>query len=116
VNAAAAAICMFALPAIIGAKSLVLAFVACGIAYWVYGGGLSLMPSYCGDFYGLKNFGMNYAIVFVGWALGAFMPKLGGRIRDMTGSYDWAFYIAGILLIIAILIALVTKRPEYQKT
>jgi OFA family oxalate/formate antiporter-like MFS transporter len=116
VNAAAAAVCMFALPAIIGAKSLVLAFVACGIAYWVYGGGLSLMPSYCGDFYGLKNFGMNYAIVFVGWALGAFMPKLGGRIRDVTGSYDWAFYIAGILLIVAILIALVTKRPEYQKT
>ena len=72
------------------------------------------MPSYTGDFYGLKNFGMNYAIVFVGWALGAFMPKLGGRIRDVTGSYDWAFYIAGILLIVAILIALVTKRPEYK--
>ena len=33
-----------------------------------------------------------------------------------AGSYDWAFYIAGILLIVAILIALVTKRPEYQKT
>ncbi|MGD8914981.1 MAG: OFA family MFS transporter [Syntrophobacterales bacterium] len=114
-NAAAACVCMFALPAIISAKSLGVAFVAIGIAYWVYGGGLSLMPSYTGDFFGLKNFGMNYAIVFVGWALGAFMPKLGGRIRDVTGSYDWAFYIAGILLIVAILIALVTKRPEYKK-
>jgi OFA family oxalate/formate antiporter-like MFS transporter len=114
-NAAAAAICMFALPAIIGAKSVFLAFVAIGVAYWVYGGGLSLLPSYCGDFYGLKNFGMNYAIVFVGWALGAFMPKLGGRIKDITGSYDWAFYLAGILLIVAILLALVTKRPTYEK-
>jgi hypothetical protein len=39
------------------------------------------------------------------------MPKLGGYIRDVTGRYDAAFYIAGGLLILAILIALVTKRP-----
>ena len=81
------------------------------IAYWVYGGGLSLMPSYTLDFYGPKNLGMNYGLVFIGWGLGAFMPKLGGYIRDVTGKYDWAFYIAGILLIVAILIALVTKKP-----
>jgi OFA family oxalate/formate antiporter-like MFS transporter len=115
INAAAAAICMFALPAIISAKSLFVAFVAIGIAYWVYGGGLSLLPSFTGDFYGLKNFGMNYAIVFVGWGLGAFMPKLGGRIKDVTGSYDWAFYLAGILLVVAIIICSVTKRPTYEK-
>ncbi len=115
VNAAAAAICMFALPTIIGAKNLFLSFVAIGIAYWVYGGGLSLLPSYTADFYGLKNFGLNYAIVNVGWALGAFMPRLGGRISDITGSYDWAFYLAGILLVVAILIALVTKRPDLER-
>jgi hypothetical protein len=39
------------------------------------------------------------------------MPKLGGWIRDVTGHYDGAFYVAGGLLILAILIALVTKRP-----
>jgi MFS family permease len=115
INAAAAAICMFALPSIIGAENLFLSFVAIGIAYWVYGGGLSLLPSYTADFYGLKNFGLNYAIVNVGWALGAFMPRLGGRIRDITGSYDWAFYLAGILLIIAILLALVTKQPKLER-
>jgi OFA family oxalate/formate antiporter-like MFS transporter len=85
--------------------------VAIGMAYWVYGGGLSLLPAYTADFYGLRNFGLNYAIVNVGWALGAFMPRLGGRIRDLTGSYDWAFYLAGALLIVAILLALITKRP-----
>jgi MFS family permease len=110
-NAAVAAVCMFALPSIIAGKSLFLAFVACILAYWVYGGGLSLMPSYTLDFFGPKNLGFNYGLVFIGWGLGAFMPKLGGYIRDHTGKYDWAFYIAGILLIVAILIALVTKRP-----
>jgi OFA family oxalate/formate antiporter-like MFS transporter len=111
-NAFVAALCMFGLPAIIAAKSLFMAFLACMIAYWVYGGGLALMPSYTADFYGPKNLGFNYGIVFLGWGLGAFMPKLAGRIKDMTGSYDAAFYVAGGLLILAILIALVTKKPQ----
>jgi len=59
-NAFVAALCFFALPAIIAAKSLFMAFTACMIAYWVYGGGLALMPSYTADFYGPKNLGFNY--------------------------------------------------------
>jgi OFA family oxalate/formate antiporter-like MFS transporter len=110
-NAFVAALCMFALPAIIAAKSLFMAFTACMIAYWVYGGGLSLLPSYTADFYGPKNLGFNYGLVFIGWGLGAFMPKLAGHIRDVTGKYDEAFYIAGILLLIAVALAFVTKKP-----
>jgi len=111
-NAAAAALCLFALPAMIAAKSLLLTFTACMIAYWVYGGGLALLPSYTADFYGPKNLGFNYGLVFIGWGLGAFMPKLAGKIKDVTGTYDTAFYVAGGLLVLAILIALVTKRPQ----
>jgi MFS family permease len=112
INAAIAACCFFALPSILAAKSLFLAFLACILAYWVYGGGLSLLPSYTLDFYGPKNLGFNYGLVFIGWGLGAFMPKLAGYIKDHTGSYDMAFYTGGGLLILAILIALVTKRPH----
>jgi MFS family permease len=110
-NAAAAALCMFSLPYMIHAKSLFMTFTACMLAYWVYGGGLSLLPSYTADFYGPKNLGMNYGLVFLGWGFGAFMPKLAGHIRDVTGQYDEAFYIAGILLLIAVALAFVTKRP-----
>jgi MFS transporter, OFA family, oxalate/formate antiporter len=110
-NAFVAALCMFALPAIIAAKSLFMAFTACMIAYWVYGGGLALLPSYTADFYGPKNLGFNYGLVFIGWGLGAFMPKLAGHIRDVTGKYDDAFYVAGILLLIAVALAFVTKKP-----
>ena len=110
-NAAAACVCMFALPWMIGMKSLFLTFTACMIAYWVYGGGLSLIPSYTADYFGPKNLGFNYGLVFIGWGLGAFMPKLAGHIRDITGTYDNAFYVAGVLLIVAIILAFVTKRP-----
>jgi len=112
INAGLAALCLFALPAMIAAKSLFLTFTACMIAYWVYGGGLALMPSYTADFYGPKNLGFNYGLVFLGWGLGAFMPKLAGKIRDATGSYDMAFYVGGGLLVLAILISLVTKKPQ----
>ena len=111
-NAFVAALCFFALPAIIAAKSLFLAFTACMLAYWVYGGGLALMPSYTADFYGPKNLGFNYGLVFMGWGFGAFMPKLAGHIKDVTGSYDEAFYIAGILLLVAVALAFVTKKPQ----
>ncbi|MBW1608099.1 MAG: OFA family MFS transporter [Deltaproteobacteria bacterium] len=111
-NASVAALCFFALPAIIAAKSLFLAFTACMIAYWVYGGGLALMPSYTADFYGPKNLGFNYGLVFMGWGFGAFMPKLAGHIKDVTGSYDQAFYVAGILLLVAVGLAFITKKPK----
>jgi len=111
-NAFVAALCMFALPAIIAAKSLFLAFTACMLAYWVYGGGLALMPSYTADFYGPTNLGFNYGLVFMGWGFGAFMPKLAGHIRDVTGSYDQAFYVAGILLLVAVALAFITKKPK----
>jgi MFS family permease len=111
INASLAALCMFALPAMIAAKSLFLTFTACMLAYWVYGGGLALLPSYTADFYGPKNLGMNYGLVFMGWGFGAFMPKLAGRIKDVTGSYDMAFYVAGILLLVAVFLAFITKRP-----
>jgi len=111
-NAAVSAVCLFALPTIITAKSGPLCFIAMIIAYWVYGGGLALLPSYTADFYGPKNLGFNYGLVFMGWGFGAFMPKLAGKIKDMTGNYDMAFYISGGLLILAILIASVTKKPQ----
>jgi OFA family oxalate/formate antiporter-like MFS transporter len=99
-NCAISALCLFMMPTIIGAKSIFLLFVAVGIAYWQYGGGLALMPSFTADFFGPKNLGFNYGLVFIGWGLGFFMARLGGTIRDITGSLDWAFYLSGLVIVI----------------
>jgi OFA family oxalate/formate antiporter-like MFS transporter len=111
-NCLVSALCLFAMPAIIGMKSVFLLFLAVGIAYWQYGGGLALMPSFTADFFGPKNLGFNYGLVFIGWGLGFFMARLGGTIRDITGSLNWAFYLSGLVLIIAVIIARLTKRPS----
>lgn len=111
-NCGFSALCMFSMPMIIASKSIMFLFLATGIGYWQYGGLLSLMPSFVADFFGAKNLGMNYGLVFVGWGLGAFMPKLGGIIQDTTGSLDMAFYISGTLLLVSVAIALTLKRPD----
>jgi OFA family oxalate/formate antiporter-like MFS transporter len=110
-NCGISAVCLFSLPYVISTQNLFLLFVAVGIAYWQYGGGLALMPSFTSDFFGPKNLGMNYGLVFIGWGLGFFMARLGGTIQDITGSLNYAFYISGALLIAGIVLAQMTRRP-----
>ena len=116
VNCVVSALCLFAMPTIIASKSVLLLFLAVGIAYWQYGGGLALLPAMTADFYGSKNLGMNYGLVFLGWGLGFFMARLGGTIKDVTGSLDYAFYMSGAVLIIAVILVKLTSRPMWKST
>lgn len=111
-NCLASALCLFAMPAVMASGNVFFLFLVVGIAYWQYGGGLALMPSFTADFFGPKNLGFNYGMVFIGWGLGFFMTRLGGTIKDMTGSLDWAFYLSAIVLIIGVVLSRVTKRPS----
>lgn len=115
VNCIVSALCLFLMPSIVGAKSIFFLFVAVGIAYWQYGGGLSLMPSFTADFFGAKNLGMNYGLVFLGWGGGFFMAKIAGIIKDKTGNYDLAFYMSAIVLIGGVILSWLTKRPMLER-
>jgi MFS transporter, OFA family, oxalate/formate antiporter len=110
-NCLVSALCLFSMPAVIASRSVILLFIVVGIAYWQYGGGLALLPAFTADFYGAKNLGFNYGIVFLGWGLGFFMARLAGTIKDMTGSLDYALYLSGAILIIAVVLVRFTKRP-----
>jgi MFS transporter, OFA family, oxalate/formate antiporter len=111
-NCIVSALCLFLMPTIVGSKNLFFLFLAVGIAYWQYGGGLALMPSFTADFFGAKNLGFNYGLVFIGWGLGFFMARVAGVIKDKMGTYDYAFYLSAIVLIIAVILCAVTKRPQ----
>jgi OFA family oxalate/formate antiporter-like MFS transporter len=113
-NCAISAGCMFILPYVIAEQNIVLLFLVVGVAYWQYGGGLSLMPSFTADFYGSKYLGFNYGLVFIGWGMGFFMTSLGGTIEDITGSLRWAFYMSAGLLMLGVIIAYLTNRPKHS--
>jgi len=114
INCIISALCLFAMPSIIASKSVLLLFLAVGIAYWQYGGGLALLPAMTADFYGAKNLGFNYGLVFLGWGFGFFMARLAGTIKDVTGSLDYAFYMSAAVLIIAVVLVRITPRPGWS--
>ena len=77
-----------------------------------YGALLSLFPSVTFDYFGLKNAGINYGLVFSAWGAAALIgPIIGGRAADLTGGYGASYMISGILLLIAAAISFVTRAP-----
>jgi OFA family oxalate/formate antiporter-like MFS transporter len=110
-NGIVSAACLFLTPAIMRSGNPWLLFLAVGVAYWQYGGGLSLLPAMTADFFGAKNLGFNYGLVFIGWGIAFFVPQLAGYIKDQTGSLDYAFYLSGGLLVAAVVLSRVVRRP-----
>ena len=111
-NCLVVAACLLVLPSIIVSGNLLLLFLAVGLAYWLHGGLLALVPVYVADFYGTKNLGTNYPLMGLGWPLGFFMARIfPGTIKDITGSLTWAFILSAIVLIIAIILARLNRRP-----
>ncbi len=94
---------------------LVLAAILIGFNY---GTNLSLFPSVTKDFFGLKNFGVNYGLVFSAWGVGGFIfPRVSQMIVAYTNSPKMAYILASGLLLIGAVFALMTKSPvtETQK-
>lgn len=112
VNGAAAALCLLAIPSIMQARSVPLLFVAVGVIYWQYGGGLALLPAFTADYFGSKNLGFNYGLVFLGWGIAFFIPLLAGYFKDFYQTLDYAFYLSGGLLIAAVVLSRVLHRPN----
>ncbi len=71
-------------------------FVASGIGCGaVFGGFMGTMPTIISERYGLKNFGVNYGITFIGFSLAAISgPMTAAKVRVATGNYEQAFWIA----------------------
>jgi OFA family oxalate/formate antiporter-like MFS transporter len=111
VSGVISAACLFATPAIMQSGNVVLLFLAVGVAYWQYGGGLALLPAFTADYFGAKNLGFNYGLVFIGWGIAFFVPQLAGYIKDVTGSLDYAFYLSGGLLLVAVAVSRLMRRP-----
>jgi nitrate/nitrite transporter NarK len=82
-----------------------------------YGTNLSLFPSLTKDFWGLKNFGINYGIVFTAWGVGGFvMSRISQMLKAGSGSFASSFIFAGILLVIGAGLTLTLRSAEKDNT
>ncbi|MBF0538093.1 MAG: OFA family MFS transporter [Nitrospirae bacterium] len=67
-----------------------------------YGTNLSLFPSYIRDQWGLRNFGMNYGLLFTAWGVGgAVLSRVSQMLSAGSGSFTSSFTMAGLLLIVS---------------
>ena len=79
-----------------------------------YGANLALFPSITKDFFGLKNFGTNYGLVFTAWGVGGFMlAKLAGIMYVKHQTFAIAYYGASALLVLAAIMVFFVKQPHH---
>jgi MFS family permease len=90
-----------------------LLYVVVFVVYWCYGTQLSVNASTTSDFWGTKNAGVNYGLLFTAWGVaGIIGPRIGGVLFDKYKDYKMAFYTAAILAAVALVCELLAKRPE----
>lgn len=107
------AISMVAMPLLyaVGGQ-VVMLYLLVFVIYWCYGTQLSVNGSATADFWGTKNAGINYGMLFTAWGVaGIIGPRIGGVLYDKYHNYRAAFYTGAILAAVALLCELLAKRP-----
>jgi MFS transporter, OFA family, oxalate/formate antiporter len=80
-----------------------------------YGTIFTLFPAATADFYGVRNLGVNYGSLFTAFGVaGVTGSVLGGRVRDVFGSYAYAFMICGGMLLLGAVLAFLLKAPRFE--
>ena len=78
-----------------------------------YGTIFTLFPAAIADFYGVRNLGVNYGTLFTAFGVaGVTGSVLGGRVRDLFGSYSYAFVSCGIMLLAGSVLTFLLKAPQ----
>ena len=109
-------ISIVAMPVLYKAGNTVsLLYVMVFVVYWCYGAQLSVNASTTSDFWGTKNAGVNYGMLFTAWGVaGIIGPYIGGQLFDRFKNYQAAFSAGGILSAAALVFAFLAKRPSMQ--
>jgi OFA family oxalate/formate antiporter-like MFS transporter len=108
------AISTVAIPVMYWAGAHVFAvYVMVFIVYFCYGAQASVNPATIADFWGTRNAGANYGLLFTAWGTaGIIGPTIGGVLFDKYRNYEAAFYAAAVLAGIACVCEIAARRPH----
>lgn len=80
-----------------------------------YGANLAVFPSITKDYYGLKNFGVNYGLVFTAWGFGGFLlSQVASAIYGHTKIFTYNYYGAAAMLVVAAIAAIALRPPVHK--
>jgi MFS family permease len=92
------ALMMFAAMAVVNSGSAVLLVLMATFIGFNYGSNLCLFPSFAKDYWGTKNYGLNYGALFTAWGVGGFvMGKVSEMLNAQPGGLSKSFILAGTL-------------------
>lgn len=77
-----------------------------------FGGMLTSFPATTADYFGVRNMGINYGLVFTAWGVGGVLgPFLGGVVRDLTGTYSVSYIVSAVMCLLGAVLALLIRAP-----
>ena len=99
-----------------GIDSVLAVFLASAWVGMNFGGNFALFPSATADYFGTRNLGMNYGLIFTAYGVAGILgPAVGGVLFDATQDYILAFLFAGLLCFLAaassVLVWALSRRP-----
>ncbi|WP_318458761.1 L-lactate MFS transporter [Photobacterium leiognathi] len=88
---------------------LILGMAVAGLCYGTLP---AVFPSLTAGFYGLKNYGTNYGVVYTAWGVSGFIgPVIAAAAVDSTGTYELAYFYSAIIMGVALVFSVLTKNP-----
>jgi MFS family permease len=93
------------------------AFYVVAVVFGVaYGGVVTQLPLLAVELFGLRSSGSIIGLEMLGTSIGgAIGPVLGGYFFDVTSSYNLAFLISAICVIVAMLLILLLRLPRKER-
>jgi MFS transporter, OFA family, oxalate/formate antiporter len=88
-------------------------FVSLAVIAFCFGGFLAVFPTVTNEYYGVKNLGANYGIVYQAYGLAALVGPL---IVSAVGSLQTTFLIAAVLAFLGAIITQITPRHDTNET
>jgi OFA family oxalate/formate antiporter-like MFS transporter len=93
------------------------------VAAFAYGGFLALMPSLTADYYGPKNVGANYGLVFTAFGISGYLvPKYFAHLVDrakaagnIAAGYNEVYLILAGMMVICAAFSLTLRPPRAAK-
>lgn len=107
-------LCMF-----MSGKSMSVPLFVVGICCvgFAFGAFMGVYPGFTADQFGPKNNGVNYGIMFIAFALaGVLGPMIMKSVVASTGTYQKAYLIALVLVVVGIVLTFVYKGLSKAKT
>lgn len=102
--------------------SFVQALAGLCVVGFAYGGYLALMPSFTADFYGPKNVGANYGLVFTAWGICGFVVpgyfasiiQAAKEAGNVAAGYNQTYFTLAGFCVVGIILVLILKKPMHN--